>query len=55
MRVENLQKLLDQVQEIDEKGRKAVKATVSGVVVDGAGYGSAIVKNVASVPVTVHR
>ena len=34
---------------------KAVKATVSGVVVDGAGYGSAIVKNVASVPVTVHR
>ena len=31
MRVENLQKLLDQVQEIDEKGRKAVKATVSDV------------------------
>ena len=31
MRVENLQKLLDQVQEIDEKGRKAVKATVRDV------------------------
>ena len=27
MRVENLQKLLDQVQEIEEKGRKAVQAT----------------------------
>lgn len=31
MCVENLQKLLDQVQEIDEKGRKAVKATVRDV------------------------
>lgn len=31
MRVENLQKLLDQVQEIDEKGRKAVKAKVHDV------------------------
>lgn len=31
MRVENLQKLLDQVQEIDEQGRKAVKATVRDV------------------------
>lgn len=31
MQIESLQKLLDQVQEIDEKGRKAVKATVRDV------------------------
>lgn len=31
MQIESFQKLLDQVQEIDEKGRKAVKATVRDV------------------------
>ena len=39
---------------VDSRGKpKAVTVSVSGVVIDGVGYGTATVKKLGSVPVTI--
>ena len=39
---------------IDAKGKiKSFSATVNGIVVDGIGYGTAMIKKIGSVPITI--